>query len=232
MEYTLQQLKEIATKLNLDYHPNIGITKLTEKIAEQAEEMGTTIEEVASTLSNSTVNVEVDIKALEESLMDAPKPTTSEIIEPVSTKTVMQGAMTDEIERLKHLTFANAATDKIKKNESVQIRDAKKLVRVIINCNNKNKAGYTGDIFSAHNAYVSETKFIPFGTPTHITQIMFNTLKEKKCQQFKKVKLPNGQEITRPYVIDEFNIEILPPLTKDELEAIKKKQLAEGFTGE
>ena len=117
-------------------------------------------------------------------------------------------------------------------HEGVQIRDAKKLVRVIINCNNKNKAGYTGDIFSAHNAYVSETKFIPFGTPTHITQIMFNTLKEKKCQQFKKVKLPNGQEITRPYVIDEFNIEILPPLTKDELEAIKKKQLAEGFNGE
>ena len=229
MEYTLQQLKEIASKLNLDYHPNIGIVKLTEKIEEIALEMGTTIEEVASTLS---VNVEVDIKSLEDSLVASTEQSVSEPVKPTSTKDIAKEAMADEIERLKNLTFANATTSKIKRSESVQIRDAKKLVRVIINCNNKNKAGYTGDIFSAHNAHVSETKFIPFGVPTHITQIMFNTLKEKKCQQFKKVRLPNGQEITKPYTIDEFNIEILPPLTKEELEAIKKKQLAEGYTGE
>ena len=229
MEYTLQQLKEIASKLNLDYHSNIGIVKLTEKIEEAALEMGTTIEEVASTLS---VNVEVDISAIEDSLVASTEQPVSEPVKPTSTKDIAKEAMADEIERLKNLTFANATTSKIKRSESVQIRDAKKLVRVIINCNNKNKAGYTGDIFSAHNAHVSETKFVPFGVSTHITQIMFNTLKEKKCQQFKKVRLPNGQEITKPYTIDEFNIEILPPLTKEELEAIKKKQLAEGYTGE
>ena len=233
MEYTLQQLKEMASKLNLDYHPSIGIAKLTERIVEEAKELGTTIEEVAAALDGSqTKCVEIDIKGIEESLVEEPTveetPTTTHVIEPVSTKDLMA----DEIARLKSLTFSTASTSTAKRAENQQIRDAKKLIRVIVNCNNKNKSSYTGDIFSAHNAYVSETKFVLFGVPTHITQIMYNTLKEKKCQQFRKQRLPDGRELTKAYTIDEFNIAILPPLSRDELEAIKKKQLAEGFNGE
>ena len=71
MEYTLQQLKEMASKLNLDYHPSIGITKLTERIVEVAKELGTTIEEVAAALDGyHTKCVEIDNKGIEESLVD------------------------------------------------------------------------------------------------------------------------------------------------------------------
>ena len=46
----LQHLKDIAAKLNMNVHHNIGAEKLKKLIDEQCAEMGITIEEVEASL--------------------------------------------------------------------------------------------------------------------------------------------------------------------------------------
>lgn len=106
-------------------------------------------------------------------------------------------------------------------------REAMKLVHCIVTCNNKNKTNYQGEIFCVRNADIPAVKkFIPFGVPTHIPQILLNSIKEHKYQTFVKQKV-NGNLITKPKFIDEYVIQELPPLTAEELEAIKQRQLAD-----
>ena len=44
----------------------------------------------------------------------------------------------------------------------------------------------------------------------------------------RKEKTPKGFEITRAKLMPEFNIEILPPLSTEEYNAIRNSQLARG----
>jgi hypothetical protein len=61
---------------------------------------------------------------------------------------------------------------------------------------------------------------------------MLNAIKERKCQMFKKVKDRFGNETSTTYLVNEYNINELGPLSREEFEAIKKKQIAEGFDGQ
>lgn len=134
---------------------------------------------------------------------------------------------------LSKVTFADLEKESNATNTSNALKEAMKLVRCTISCNNPNKASYTGDIFCVQNAKLPEVKkFVPFNVPTHVPSILLNMIREKQCQKFVSKRLPNGQQATESKLVPEYNIQILPPLTKEELEAIKQKQLAEGFTGE
>ena len=222
----LSHLKDIAAKLNMNVHHNIGVEKLTKQIKERCEELGTTIEEVSLSVQkaqNDPESSETSVGTLED---------TPEVIE--ENKDVESTPAYDPayIEKLKHITFAAAEAQSVKQSTEERLRDAMKLVRCTITCNNKNKAEYQGEIFSVQNAVLGEVKkFVPFGVITHIPQIMFNMLKEKQYQMF-KTKREHGIPKTTSHLIPEYNIQIHDPITKEELEAIKQKQLAEGFNGE
>ena len=131
--------------------------------------------------------------------------------------------------KLATMSFAELEQKKNEKDKEKYSKEALRLVRCIITCNNKNKTSYSGEIFSARNAVIDEVKkFIPFNVPTHVPTILLNMIKEKQLQMFKKEKLSNGTVVTRSYLTPEYNIQELPPLTASEFEAIKQKQLAEG----
>lgn len=131
--------------------------------------------------------------------------------------------------KLATMSFAELEQKKNEKDKEKYSKEALRLVRCTITCNNKNKTSYSGEIFSARNAVIDEVKkYIPFNVPTHVPTILLNMIKEKQLQMFKKEKLANGSVVTRSYMMPEYNIQELPPLTAAELEAIKQKQLAEG----
>ena len=214
MNYTLNELQQMADTLKIEYHTNIGITKLEERVTKAALEMGTSIEELYSSINKQPTK--------DNTIMVKPE----ETLDPIMEK---------EIERLKNLTFNNnqktnsAITSK--RNEAKSLKEANRLIRVLIIPNNKNKTSYQSDIFTVSNASMSITKCVPFNVPTHIPMMMYNMLKEKKCQVYHKKKSPNmfNVENTIVKLIDEFNITVLPPLTTDEFLAIQQKQLAEGM---
>ena len=139
------------------------------------------------------------------------------------------GVSDKELEKLSQLTFAKLEQGHALLNEHDVLKKATKLVRCIITCNDRTKTALPGEIFSVRNANIPEQKkYIPFNVPTHVPQIILNAIREKNYTHFKKVRLPIGIESTKAEYLPAYNIQILPPLTSEEYNAIRQKQLAEG----
>lgn len=207
---TLEELKEIADKLNVKFHHLIGAEKLEAQLREHCQQtLNKPFEEVVTELGYTITNTPSD----EQQKGYSPS----------------NDIQDESIKALSKMTFAKADAKIRKKSDNNTYKDAMKLVRCIITCNNKNKSSFQGEIFSARNASIEEVKkFIPFGVPTHVPVILLNMIKEKQYQMFRKERLPNGNTVTRPFLVAEYNIQELPPLTAEEFNAIKRKQLAEG----
>lgn len=107
-------------------------------------------------------------------------------------------------------------------------REASKLIRVRVNCLNPNKRNWPGEIISVGNANIGTwKKYVPFNLETgyHIPQIIYNVLVNRECQIFYKVKGKDGRpDVMRGKLIKEFNVEVLPALTKKELEKLAARQ--------
>lgn len=206
-DVSIQQLKEIAAELGLEHSPNIGRDTLKTKIKEYCIE--------------NNISLEDDV--LDGIFTEPVINTSSKVVE-------VTPEYNSEIEALKHLTFASAAKAHAEENKHNAYKKAMKLVRCIVTCNDKNKSAYSGDIFFVRNKDISGVKkFIPFNVPTHIPQILFNVLKEKQLQTFVTKRLPNGMETKISRLVPMYNIDILPPLTTEEFNSIRQKQLAEGI---
>lgn len=102
-----------------------------------------------------------------------------------------------------------------------KIKEATKLVRIIATCmdHTKTEGERQGEYVMGGNSVTGTLKkFIPYGHPVHIEQLLLNVLKEKKFQQRFGVGNQNYREV------QEFAIQILPDLTPEEVEELKKVQ--------
>ena len=109
--------------------------------------------------------------------------------------------------------------------------EALKLVRVRISCMNPQVAKLGSVIITTGNEYTGTVrKVVFFGEKTengyHIPQIILNVLQRRKFQQVVEERNHKGHLVPRARWMKEFNIEILPPLTQKELNALKDRQLA------
>lgn len=215
----LQKIKDIAAKLGVEHSPNIGIETLKGKIQEFCTSTGVELhDEVLEGifLEKDIMNNQGEISEMSQTSVNPSQ---------VETK----NKSTTEIEKLKTLTFAGAAEAHAKEEKQTAYKRAMKLVRVRVSCNNPNKRSYQGEIFCVRNKAIDMVKkFVPFNTPTHVPQIILNMISEKQLQQFTSKRLPNGIETKSVKLVPEYNIEELAPLTTEEFNAIRQKQLAEG----
>ena len=222
---TITDLKEIASELGLGHFANIGLETLRGKIRDWCAEHGIAEDDpiLRGCLDMPSDGPRIDSKAQEEGgMVDSSSEGKAEPQKPSQ-------AFSEKIEKLKAMTFEEADRRHIETEEKAVWKKAMKLVRCQISCNNPNKSSYQGEIFSARNKYIPEVKkFIPFNVPTHVPQILLNMIKEKNLQTFVQEKLPNGLQTRRSKLVPEYNIQILSPLTAEEFNAIRQKQLAEG----
>tara|TARA_B110000259_G_C13904112_1_gene358101 strand:- start:120 stop:740 length:621 start_codon:yes stop_codon:yes gene_type:complete len=120
--------------------------------------------------------------------------------------------------------------------EGLREEEAQKLVRVIVRSNDPLKRESQGEIFTVGNRSINGgrpiKKYIPYNNEEgwHIPNMLLDHLKAAETQIFKKVTR-NGQDFMEPTNIKAFNIEILPPLTEDELSTLQVKQKATGSVG-
>lgn len=221
MAMELEFLKELADKLGYSYHHNVGAEKLYKQLDEYCiEHLGQSVEAYINGDEQSTVKEEKE--AEKPNMSDSEEPKTKSTPEPKSK------AKGDDIEKLKHLTFEEAAKNQAHAHKQEVHKKATKLIRCMITCNNPNKRNFQGEIFSARNARINEIKkFVPFNSPTHVPAILLNMIREKQLQTFYTEKV-NGNQIKRVKLVSEYNIQELPPLTTEEYNAIRQKQLAEG----
>ena len=111
---------------------------------------------------------------------------------------------------------------------SIDKKEAMKLVRVIVNCNDPLIAREGTELLRVSNDIVDTgVRAVPFGRtePFHLPQILVNMMKEKKTTIFvKQVNKKLGKQVDVPKHINKYTIQEFPPLTKEEFERIKHAQ--------
>ena len=106
-------------------------------------------------------------------------------------------------------------------------REGLKLVRVNITCMNPAKKEWEGEIFTVSNNAVGTVKrYVPFNTEDgwHVEHILLEQLRERQCQIFVTEKDSRGNKVRKGKLIREFAIEVLDPLTEEELRELAQRQ--------
>lgn len=108
-------------------------------------------------------------------------------------------------------------------------RESNELVRIRVTCMNPAKKEWEGEMITSGNSTIGTfTKFIPFNNDEgwHVPRIILRQLQERQCQIFTSARDSRGNTIRKGKMIKEFAIEILPPLTVEELQELALKQAA------
>ena len=106
-----------------------------------------------------------------------------------------------------------------------------KLVRIRLSLMNPAKKAWRGEVFTFANEVIGTVKkFIPYNPKFyangyHVPHCIYTMLKNKKFVNI-TVETTNGQLIPHPELVSEFAIEVLPPLTKEELAKLATEQAA------
>ena len=126
-----------------------------------------------------------------------------------------------------HATPSNTNINKLRKS----LRDeALALVRVKISNLDPKKASLHGEIFTIHNDIVGTVKlFVPFGEKTedgwHIPKIIYEMMKSRKFQHIRTYTDPVTKQImVERSLRNEFSLDVLPPLTAQELTDLRIAQ--------
>lgn len=108
-----------------------------------------------------------------------------------------------------------------------------KLVRLRITNMNPSKKDLHGEIFTVANKFLGIVKkYIPYGEATdegyHVPYVIYRQLQERKFLQIKTRKNPlnKAEIIIDQRWVPEFAMEVLPPLTADELAKLAAQQMA------
>lgn len=93
-------------------------------------------------------------------------------------------------------------------------------------------SGKTGELISVGNKVLGDiSKIVMFNTITHIPNAMYKVMKEATF--YKRVPSTNPKLPPRMLEVPKYNIEVLPTLTKEELETLKDQQKKRGsFEGD
>lgn len=197
----LEVLKQRAALMNITHSNNIGVDALRAKIEEK---MNGKPEEIVTESTNALEAAALVAEAKQEERADILKEV--EAPEPTRVMSVREYMLKTEM----------------------------KLLRCRINNLDPKKNDLPGEIITVANEYLGTVrKFIPFGEFTddgfHIPHCIYTFLKSRRFLdvKLKKDKRTGTNQVITRY-IPEFSIEILEPLTANEIRELATAQLAVG----
>ena len=195
----LRMLKETATKAGIKFAPNAGLQTMRDLVRK----------ELAPDANSHLLTQAGDLSAEQEKL----------------TKIKDQNSMEAKALRARmQMKVLPQFQTKIKKEDNAR-KKCGKLVRIIAHNNSPLKKEWQGEIITASNDLGTWRKYVQFDVEWHVPQIILNVLKEKKYSHFYSKRTPEGILTRKVKLLPEYTIEILGPLTKEEVEALKKQQV-------
>lgn len=124
------------------------------------------------------------------------------------------------------------------KRRNINLREhlkqqAMKLVRIRISCLDPKKKDLPGEIFTVANEYIGTVrKFVPYGDATddgyHVPHCLYEMLNNSQFLSIRTVKDKKGNSRIETSYVRQFAIEVLPPLTPEELRELAIAQQAAG----
>lgn len=129
---------------------------------------------------------------------------------------------------------ADPVSDKQKQQARLRTdvrKEALRLIRCRISNNDPAKRDLQGDYYTVANQLIGKvTKYVPFrgkaAESYHIPYCIYRMLINKKYISIDAAKGNNLNQTSRARELPEFNIEILEPLTEEELQELAKEQAA------
>ena len=152
-------------------------------------------------------------------------------IDTLKEKINLQLKVKDPVEQTIAVTPQNKkySKEELASMRRTQLRnDALRLIRVRVTCMNPNKKAWSGALFDVGNSVLgSVKKFVPFDVDAgyHIPNIIYEHMKTRKYQKFSEVKLPNGRKMMKGGLVKEFSIDVLDPLTPEQLKELADRQI-------
>ena len=202
----LALLKQRATMMNIPFSNNIGVETLRQKIQDALDG------------KSNTENT-------------AP-------VEPAKANPLEAGAA--QMAAATHEAEDGAQADQVEKPEKVlSLREKLRLENMrLVRCRITNldpkKKDLPGEIVTVANDYIGTVrKFVPFGEHTeegfHIEYCLYKMLKSRKFLNIRSTRdrRTGTQKVSQSWA-PEFSIEVLPPLTKEELHKLAQAQIAAG----
>lgn len=182
-----------------------------------------------SQLNNEDLNQNVEIKEDEREALKA-RAAVLGIEFPANIPTDKLREKVNEV-----LSNSQSNAERPAKNESTaelrarKKREATKLIRCKIACLDPSKREWNGEIITVSNSLVGTIrKYVPYNSdaPYHIEQILLNALREKRMQVFTTKPGKFGIQTRESKTVNAYSIEVLPPLTEEELQKLAQAQLA------
>jgi len=195
----LEILQEQATALGISFRSNTGVDKLREKIN--------------AALNDEAAGDEDEDEEEQAAPSAIPKPSAEAGAAALKSEAAPRPKTEGELRRDRRLA-------------------AHRLIRCRITCHNPNKNDWDAEYFSIGNDEIGTIRrLVPFEVDWHVPEALLNFIKTKQYQHFYTVneQTPMGmQKVRRSKSVREFSIEILPQLSEDELESLRKQQAVNG----
>ena len=139
-----------------------------------------------------------------------------------------------EVVTVPNVPSAAATAAMLKATTQTKTQKAMTLQRIIVTPNDPLLSAQEGMIFTVGSSSVNNgrmvKKYVPFNNEEgwHVPQIIINQIKNAEMQKSKSVKTPNGEMVNQPFISKRFNVQILDPLTREEMTALAASQQAKG----
>jgi hypothetical protein len=186
-------------------------------------------------LMGLTFSNNIGIEALREKIREKLAGDANKAAEETQVEQVQQPAQTTETAPILNPLAGDEAGQvpaSKKSKRQAMIDEQMKLVRVRIQNMDPKKRDLPGEIFCVGNEILGTIrKYIPYGEATengyHIPYILYNELNSRRFQNIKTTR-KNGQITVETNWAKEFALEILPPLTQEDLDRLATAQTAAG----
>ena len=223
----LVSLKARADALGLRYHPSIGVDSLRDKVNAAIRN------DLSERVDNPGIHPKGEVDdPVDPSILPANNPTPlvtgdngSQKIQNKLDKAEENAGKTKE--EIEVLTEAQKLVQ-----ERIKLRkQANALVRIRVTCMNPAKVEWDGEVFTTGNMAVGTlSKFVPFNNDEgwHVPQMILQMIQDRQCQIFTSVRDARGNVSRKGKLIKEFAVEIMDPLTPEELKDLAQRQALGG----
>lgn len=211
----LDVLKDRARLMGITFSNNIGIDSLRARIEEKLAAEGAS-EDRAS-----------EDEAEDEDVIDSDE-------EPVNALEAT-AAIADAKDTVPH--GGNRPKKKLNLRQKL-IRENMRLIRCRITNLDPKKKDLPGEVLTVANSFIGTVrKFVPFGEATedgyHIPYVLYKMMKKRRFLHIRTVRdRHTGTSTVKTSYEREFAIEVLPPLTEEELQRLAMAQTAAGSLAE